>query len=38
MQPGKDRNNLGNAIVGSTQPRDKLQDKRGQNDKIPTPV
>ena len=34
----KDGNNLGITIVGNTQPRDKLEDKRDQNDKMSTPM
>ena len=30
--------NFGDAIVGSAQPKDKLGDRRGQNDKVSTPV
>ena len=38
MRPGKDRDNLRNAIVGCTQPKNKLEDGRGQNDEVSTPV
>jgi len=34
MQPGKNRNNLGNAMIGSTQSRDKLGNRKGQNDEM----
>ena len=38
MRPRKDRDNLRNAIVGYTQPKNKLEDGRGQNDEVSTPV
>ena len=34
MQPGKNRNNLGNTMVGGTQSRDKLGNRKGQNDEM----
>ena len=38
MQPRKNRDNFGDAIVSSTQPRDKLGDRRDQNDEVSTLV
>ena len=36
MQLGENRYHTGDAIVASTQPQDKLGDRRSQNDKIST--
>ena len=38
MQLRKDKGNSENAIVGNTQPQDKLGNWRSQDDKMPTPM
>ena len=38
MQFGKDRYNIRNAVVASTQSRDKLGDRGSENDKVSTTV
>ena len=38
MQFGENRGYIGNIVATSTQPRDKLEDWRSQDDKMPTTV
>ena len=38
MQSRKNRRYIGDAMVVSTQPRDKLGDQRSQDDEVPTTV
>jgi len=38
VQSRKNRCYIGDAMVASTQPKDKLEDQRSQDDKVPTIV